>query len=160
MNNVTLIGRLTRNPELRYTPNKKTPVARFRLAVNEYDFVAGKEIAYFFEIVQYGPRAEALAKHVGKGRMVGVNGKLIHEQWNDKDSGEYRSKVFVQAIDIDWLPEAKNGQAEPDVDDEPTGSADHGHPARTVEDVGHDADDSDDELPDDAWEPGPDDEPF
>jgi single-strand DNA-binding protein len=162
MNNVTMTGRLTKNPTLRYTAVKKTPVAEFRLAVN--DFVAGQQRTDYFDVVQYGTRAEALAKHVAKGRLVGVAGKLRLDEWPDKNTGERRSRVRVEANEVDWLPQGTNGTTEPQVDtepdDEPVNDADHDYPPRTDEDPGHVPSDDEPAVDEDGFTPGTEDEPF
>lgn len=129
MNNVTLTGRLTKAPTLQFTANKATPVANLRLAVNDYD---GRQRVDYFDIVVFGARATAAAEHLTKGRMVEVVGALRLDEWTDKQTEERRSRVYIKANRLEFLPDGRsNGRTaapadnEPDdVDDEPDGPVD------------------------------------
>ncbi len=99
LNKVMLIGRLTRDPELRALPSG-TPVTEFALATNrEYKDQNGqkKETTCFVELVVFGRRAEVVNEYLKKGSQVFVEGRLDFETWESK-SGEKRSRhrVFVE----------------------------------------------------------------
>lgn len=99
INYVTVLGNLTRDPDLRYTPNG-TPVASFAIAVNKriQNKNSGEWInsADFFNIVTWFKLAENCAESLGKGDRVLVTGRLSQESWNDKD-GQKRSAYRIIA---------------------------------------------------------------
>jgi single-strand DNA-binding protein len=99
INQVILLGRLTRDPEERTTSSGKT-VVNFSLAVDR----AGKDDgADFFEITAWEKLGELVTQYLGKGRPCVVQGRLRQETWDDKDSGKKRSKISITATDITFL---------------------------------------------------------
>lgn len=102
-NKVILMGNLTRDPELRYTPNG-TAVATLSLAVNRR-FKANeewREETDFFDIVVFGKQAENCGEYLKKGRPVLVDGRLSQRRW-ETDDGQKRSKVEVVAFTVQFL---------------------------------------------------------
>jgi single-strand DNA-binding protein len=93
LNRVVLIGRLTADPELRYTPSG-LPVATFRLAVNRMRTQSGQQEADFFNVVVWQKTAEFAANYLNKGRLVAVDGRLQARQWTTND-GQKRTTVEV-----------------------------------------------------------------
>lgn len=96
-NKVILLGNLTRDPELRYTP-KGTATARLGLAVNhQYKTETGetKEEVTFIDIDAWGKQAEVIAQYMRKGSPLLVEGRLKLHQWDDKTSGQKVSKIRV-----------------------------------------------------------------
>ncbi len=93
LNRVVLIGRLTADPELRYTPTG-LPVASFRLAVNRQKNKAGEQQADFINIVAWQQQAEFAANYLNKGRLVAIDGRLQIRQWTTQD-GQRRSSAEV-----------------------------------------------------------------
>lgn len=96
-NRVILMGNLTRDPETRQSQSG-TFVVRGALAVNDRvpDGQGGwKEEASFIDFVLFGRRAEAFARFLRKGRSVLIEGKLRQSRWQDKESGQNRSKLEV-----------------------------------------------------------------
>jgi single-strand DNA-binding protein len=102
LNFVTLIGRLTRDAELRYTSNGKA-VSKFSLAVNKKRKVGDqwKDEAGFFEIVLWGQLGESLNQYLTKGKQVAVAGELTQDRW--EQDGQNRSKVVVTAATVQLL---------------------------------------------------------
>jgi single-strand DNA-binding protein len=102
MNHAYIIGRLTRDAEMKYTTNGKA-VCRFSIAVNEKQKVGDewKDEASFFEIVLWGQIAESLKQYLVKGKQIAVSGKLQQERWNQ--DGQTRSKVVIIAVNIQLL---------------------------------------------------------
>lgn len=102
-NKVILMGNLTRDPELRYTPAGKA-VANFSIAVNRRyrtdDQV--REETDFFDIVVFGKQAENCSEYLSKGRPVLVDGRLQQRRW-ETDDGQKRSKVEVVAMTVQFL---------------------------------------------------------
>jgi len=119
-NKVILIGNLTKNPELRYTPNG-TPVASFGLAVNRKYRQAEdlKEEVCFVDIVVFGKQAEHCGQYLSKGNGVIVDGRLQQRRWETED-GQKRSKHEVVAQTVTFLPKRQEaGGGEPGATDEP-----------------------------------------
>jgi single-strand DNA-binding protein len=97
LNRVLLIGNLTRDPELRVLP-KGTSIAAFGLAINrEWKDEAGqkKEEVTFIDCEAWGKPAEIIAKYCAKGRPLFVEGRLKLDSWEDKQSGQKRTKLKV-----------------------------------------------------------------
>ena len=97
MNSVSLIGRLTADPELRYFESGKS-VAKFSIAVNRT-----KDEADFFEIEAWEKTAEVAGQYCRKGSQVGISGSLVQERWQDKTTGTNRSKVVVRCSRLELL---------------------------------------------------------
>lgn len=94
LNTITLMGRLTRDPELRYTQNQ-TPVASFTLAVDR-DFSRGEDRQTdFIDIVAWRQTAEFVSKYFSKGSMAVVQGRLQIRDWTDRDGNKRRSAEVV-----------------------------------------------------------------
>lgn len=99
LNQVTLIGNLTRDPELKYTP-KGTAFTNFGLAMSRVWFNDEREKfeeTTFVDITIWGNGAEWAAKYIKKGVEVGVIGRLKLDQWDDKQTGQARQKLTVVA---------------------------------------------------------------
>jgi len=96
-NKVILAGNLTRDPELRYS-SKGMAICKFGLAVNRnWTNEAGekKEEATFVDIDAFGKQAEVIAQYLRKGQQFLVEGRLRLDQWDDKQTGQKRSKLGV-----------------------------------------------------------------
>ena len=108
-NKVILIGNLTRNPELRYTPNG-TPVASLGLAVSRRYKQAEelKEEVCFVDIVVFGKQAEHCGQYLSKGSGVIVDGRLQQRRWETED-GQKRSKHEVVAQTVTFMPKRQDG---------------------------------------------------
>lgn len=103
-NKVILIGNLTKDPEIRYTPSG-TAVANFGLAVNRR-YKQGDEVkeeVCFIDIVVFGKQAENSGQYLSKGQGVIVDGRLQQRRW-ETDDGQKRSKHEVVAESIRFLP--------------------------------------------------------
>lgn len=107
MNNVTLIGRLTRDPEVRVTERSQVTVANFNLAINRGKDKNGQDMgADFPRIVCYGKTAENVQKYCKKGMPVAITGR-IHTDSYDKDG----AKVYttdIQAERVEFLGKAED----------------------------------------------------
>jgi len=96
-NKVILMGNLTRDPEMRYTPSG-TAIAKLGLAVNRvWRDAEGqqKEETTFVDIDAFGKQAETLGQYMQKGRPILVEGRLKLDQWEDKNTGQNRSRLGV-----------------------------------------------------------------
>jgi len=133
VNKVILIGNLTRDPELRVTP-KGTPLCNFGLAVNRTfkdDAGQSRDETTFVDIEAWGKQGEVIAKYCIKGRPLYVEGRLKFDQWEDKTSGQKRSKLKVVLEQFQFLgapdsargprPEGGPGGGPPDEGGDPSG---------------------------------------
>ena len=110
LNQVTLMGNLTRDPELRQTPNGQN-VTSFSLALNRsYKDSSGEwqEATDYIDIVCWGPLAERVAQYLSKGRRCLVQGRLQSRSWEQE--GQKRSKVEVLANDVTFLHSGGEGE--------------------------------------------------
>ncbi|MBS33944.1 MAG: single-stranded DNA-binding protein [Verrucomicrobiales bacterium] len=96
-NKVILMGNLTRDPELRYTPSG-TAIAKMGLAVNRVwrdSEGQQKEEVTFVDVDAFGKQAETIGQYMQKGRPILVEGRLKLDQWEDKNTGQNRSRLGV-----------------------------------------------------------------
>lgn len=103
INTATLIGRLTRDEELKYTPSGAA-VGNISIAINR-KVKKGQEWvdeSNFFDVVFFGKQAENLKQYLTKGKQIGVTGFLKQERWTDQN-GQNRSAVKIYANDIQLL---------------------------------------------------------
>jgi len=102
LNHVVLIGRLTRDAELKYTAGGQA-VCKFSIAVNRRKKVGDQweDEANFFDIVLWGKQGESLQSYLVKGKMIGVDGELRQDRWTQ--DGQNRSKVEIIANYIQLL---------------------------------------------------------
>lgn len=108
LNSVILIGRLTKDPELRYAPSGKA-VATMRLAVDRGTVnQQGEREADFIDVVSWDRLAENVANNLQKGRLVAVQGRLQIRQYTTSD-GQRREKAEVVASVVRFLDSAKDG---------------------------------------------------
>ena len=105
LNKVFLIGNLTKDPELRYTQNG-TAVCDVRLAMSRR-FVGQngetRDEACFIDVTIFGKRGEAFSRFFQKGKPALIEGRLKFDQWEDKQSGQKRSKISVVAEDWQFV---------------------------------------------------------
>ena len=99
MNKVILMGRLTRDPEVRYTQTSNTLVASFSLAVNRRFVKEGEQQADFINIVAWSKTAEFCSKYFRKGQQVAVVGRIQTRTWDD-DQGQkhYVTEVVAEEV--------------------------------------------------------------
>ena len=105
LNKVFLIGNLTRDPELRVTP-KGTAICQFGLAVNRQfkdESGATRDETTFIDIEAWGKQGELVSKYLTKGSPAMVEGRLKLDQWEDKQSGQKRSKLKVVLDNVQFL---------------------------------------------------------
>lgn len=134
LNRVVLIGRLTKDPELRYTPNG-VAVASFTLAVNRSRLnQLGEREADFIPIVVWQKQAENCANYIGKGSLVAVDGRIQVRTYDDKD-GQRRWITEVIAENVRFLDKRDS-----------SGAQDVGS-AGSVSNVGNEVEFNDEEIP-------------
>lgn len=105
INQVILMGRLTRDPEMRTTSTGKT-IASFSLAV---DRGGQDDQADFFDITAWEKLGELVNQYLSKGRRCLVQGRLRQDSWDDKETGKKRSRVEVVATDVTFLDGPNGG---------------------------------------------------
>jgi single-strand DNA-binding protein len=111
LNKVFLIGNLTRDPELRVTP-KGTAICQFGLAVNrQFKDESGqtRDETSFIDIEAWGKQGELVSKYLTKGSPAMVEGRLKLDQWEDKQSGQKRSKLKVVLENVQFLSSGNRG---------------------------------------------------
>jgi len=110
MNTVSLIGNLGNDPEVTVLPSG-TPMANFRLAVNETYRKGSENVkkTVWVRIKVFGKRAETMGRYLSKGSKIGVRGKLALDEWESE--GQKRSKLYIVADNIDFLP-SRSGKSE------------------------------------------------
>lgn len=138
MNKTILMGRLTKDPEIRYAGSNNTAVVNFTLAVNRQFVKQGEEKqADFIPIVAWSKTAEFCAKYFSKGQQVAVAGRIQTRTWDDKDG----KKVYITEVIAEEVHFADSKKTEPrDIGDmQPKGN---NAPDTTFTD-----DDSGDDLP-------------
>jgi single-strand DNA-binding protein len=114
LNKVMLIGNLTRDPEIKYTP-KGTAVAQLGLAVNRVwsnDAGEKQEETTFVDVELWGRQAEVAGEYLRKGKPVFIEGRLKLDSWDDKQSGQKRSKMKVVGEQIQLLGSRDGGGGE------------------------------------------------
>ena len=112
INHVVLVGRLTRDAELKYTANGQA-VCKFSVAVNRRRKNGDQWVdeANFFDVVLWGRQGEALNQYLVKGKMVGVTGELRQDRW--EQDGQNRSRVEVVAANIQLIGSGGAGSGAP-----------------------------------------------
>ena len=115
-NKVILMGNLTRDPEVRYTTSG-TAVTDVGLAVNRtwFDKQANerREEVTFVDVTLWGRTAEVAGEYLAKGRGVLIEGRLQLDQWDDKETGQKRSKLKVVGDNMTMLPGGGEGGGGP-----------------------------------------------
>jgi len=136
INNTILVGRLTRDPALTYTPSGLA-VLKFSIAQSYKKKDPDGQYAnepQFFDITMLGKYAETMKPYLTKGKQVGVSGKLRQQRWTDKDTGKGRSKIEVLCQDLELMGSKRDGEKNSQyegeyVKNDPAGSTDSVHNA-------------------------------
>jgi single-strand DNA-binding protein len=114
MNKVCLMGRLTRDPELRYAPSSGVAVARYALAVDRsYTKQGEKRETDFINIVTFGKSAEFVSQYFKKGKLVAVTGKIQTGSYTDKEG----RKIYTTDIVADEQFFAESKKSDENIDD-------------------------------------------
>lgn len=115
MNKVVIIGRLTKDPELKFTPGNGTAVTIVTLAVDKFNPSTGKREADFISITIWGKQAENTANYMTKGSMMAISGRIQTRSYDGKD-GTKRYVTEVVANEVSFLSYRKQGSI-PSFDD-------------------------------------------
>ena len=111
LNKVMLMGNLTRDPEIKYTP-KGTAIANFGIAVNRTYTPEGgekREEVTFIDLEAFGRTAEVIGEYFKKGRPIFIEGRLKLDQWDDKTTGKKMSKLRVVVDSFEFLGSREGG---------------------------------------------------
>ena len=112
MNNASLVGRLTKDPELRNTSNNNTAVASFTLAVNRRVKQDGQPEADFLPVVAWQKTAEFCSKYFKKGQQVWVQGRIQTRTWDDDEGKKhYITEIVAEQVGFADSKKDDNGQA-------------------------------------------------
>jgi len=114
LNKVMLMGNLTRDPEIKYTP-KGTAIANFGIAINRVFTPEGgekREEVTFIDLEAWGRTAEVIGEYFKKGRPIYVEGRLKLDQWDDKTTGKKMSKLRVVVESFEFLGGRESGSGE------------------------------------------------
>jgi len=149
LNRVLLIGNLTRDPELRYTP-KGTPVTEIALAVNRiYSGEDGekKEETTFVDVTLWARQAEIAGQYLKKGRPVFIEGRLQLDSWDDKQTGQKRSRLRVVAENLQLLGSRQENEGSSSASSAPRRSSGPATPPPRPEPRDPDLDAEPDDIP-------------
>ncbi|WP_286032388.1 single-stranded DNA-binding protein [Brachyspira pilosicoli] len=105
-NNVTLIGRLTVDPQRKYTQSGKE-IAEFSIANNYYISTKNTTEVNYFDVVAFDKLAETVNKYLIKGKQVLISGTLIQERWQDKNTNSTKSKIRIIMQSMQMLADKK-----------------------------------------------------
>jgi len=111
MNNVQILGTITREPELKFTQSG-TAILSFGIAYNEkYKKQDGsyEDKAHFFDVTAFGKRGETISQYFNKGARILIGGSLDFQSWNDQQ-GQKRSKVSIKLNDFDFIDKKTDNQ--------------------------------------------------
>ena len=111
INRYVVVGRLTGDANLEYTPGGMA-IASFSIAVNHSTKKGDQWVdeANFFDVKAFGRQAENLKPYLTKGKMVGIDGYLRQDRWQDKQTGQNRSKVVIMTNDLQLLGGKSNNE--------------------------------------------------
>jgi single-strand DNA-binding protein len=104
MNCIVLVGRLGQDPEMKYTPGGKA-VCNVSLATND-----GKDQVNWHSLVAWDKVAEVLVKYVKKGHMVAVQGTLVYDKWEDKETSKPREKAKINVFRVSLIQSKKEAE--------------------------------------------------
>ncbi|TVR67606.1 MAG: single-stranded DNA-binding protein [Spirochaetaceae bacterium] len=110
INRVVLVGRLVRDAEQKYTPGGLA-ICEFSVAINNRRKQGDEWVdeANFFDVTLFGRQGEAIQRYLLKGKQVGIDGRLKQDRWQDKETGQNRSKVNIIADNVMLLGSSSDG---------------------------------------------------
>lgn len=144
MNKVILIGRLTADPELRYTPSG-TEVSTVTVAVDRMPNQNGEVVADFIRCIVWGKSAENLAKYMSKGRQIAVEGRLQVRNWEQDGSKRWATEVVVERVQYLGSKSAEDQRGNAATVQQ--GNENAAYAQRSLGDFGTEVSFSDDDLP-------------
>lgn len=147
MNKVVLIGRLTKDPELRFTPGTGKAVATFTIAVDRRFKSEGQPEADFIPIVVWGKQAESVANYMNKGKLIGVSGRIQTRSYEAKDgTRRYVTEVTAEEVQfLEWGNRQSSGNNNSGFNSPSSNNLDKGNFGSDEPDYGNDVTPIDDE---------------
>lgn len=121
LNNYSAIGRLTRDPEVKYTSGSQMAICRFKLAIDRPASKDKEKVTDFIPCIIMGKQAENMEKFVGKGNMVGIEGRIQTGQYEKDGQTVYTTDVFCSKVHFLEWKDKKGGQAAGGFDQAPAG---------------------------------------
>lgn len=121
MNNVVLIGRLTRDPEIRYTAGTQMAVATFTVAIDRPVKAGAEKQTDFPRVTVFGKQAENCERFLAKGRLVGVQGRIQTGSYEKDGQKVYTTDVVADRVEFLEWGERKEQTGQPDFDTAPAG---------------------------------------
>ena len=114
MNSVVLIGRLTRDPEVRYSAGTQMAICRFSVAIDRPPRQNGEKQTDFPSVVVFGKQAENCERYLAKGRLVGIQGRLQTGSYTNKDGATvYTTDVVADRVEfLEWGDRPQGGQGQ------------------------------------------------
>jgi len=113
MNKIFLMGRLTKDPEMRYTQSDNTPVASFTIAVDRRFSKKGEQKNVdFFNIIAWNKQAEFCSKYFSKGLRVLIEGRIENKTWEDKEGKKHHSYQVI--VENSFFADSKRGNGAPE----------------------------------------------
>ena len=113
MNHVSMIGRLTRDPELKKLGDSDRDVCELRLAVDNGKSREGEDRdATFIDVSTFDRQAEACAEHLSKGRQVAVEGRLVYREWQAEDGSKRSKHQVIGRVEFLGSSPSSNGQGQ------------------------------------------------
>ena len=112
LNHCTMMGRLTRDPEVRQTKgDEPKTVAKFGIAVERDYTVQGEKVTDFFEVETWQKTAEFVGKYLKKGQLIALDGRLRRSEWTKPETGEKRFSYYIEAKNV-YFAEGKKSEPE------------------------------------------------
>ncbi|WP_461207322.1 single-stranded DNA-binding protein [Clostridium sp. DL1XJH146] len=133
MNKVVLVGRLTRDPELKFTPGSGKAVTTFTVAVDRRFKSPGQPEADFIPVVVWGKQAEATANYMSKGKLISVGGRIQTRNYEAKD-GTRRYVTEVVADEVQFLEWGGNSNSRDNTSNNSVGNTSNGNQNKTNSD--------------------------
>ena len=137
MNSVVLIGRLTRDPELRYVPNSELAIATFSVAIDRPTREGKEKQTDFPRVTVFGRQAENCEKYLEKGRLVGVQGRIQTGSYKNKDGVTvYTTDVIADRVEfLEWGDKKDTGESRNTRDAKPEAGVPDGFQALEDDDI-------------------------
>lgn len=137
MNSVSLIGRLTKDPEVRYGAESQTAVARFSIAIDRGKDKSGESRGTDFpNIVCFGKTAELVERFVSKGRLVGIQGRIQTGKYEKDGRTVYTTDVLADRVEfLDWGDKNEGGGGQAPTAKKPASDVPEGFGTLTDDDI-------------------------
>ena len=124
MNSVSLIGRLTKDPDVRYTTNTQMAIANFSIAINNGKDKSGNDVVDYPQIRCFGKTAELVERYLAKGRLIGITGRISTGSYEKEGVKHFFTYVIADRVEfLDKASDRPAGDVQEQIDDLPSGFA-------------------------------------